>query len=583
MRLMKIVVGLMALIAVRAHGQCGWEAIGAGIGQSNNASGFVLDLLALPSGDFVVGGVFNNANGLTTNGVARCDGQQWFSLGAGLRQTSGDATQVIKMILLPNGDLVVGGSFSHAGAVSARNIARWNGSEWSSLGHGLGGDGSSVRALAVLPNGDLIAAGYFSVSGGVAVNNIARWDGESWQAIGAGLPYTYCLEVLPDGSVVAGCDAGFGFGYQVRRWNGLNWSPLGGDFQSSLYDFALLTDGTLVVGGAFLSVGGVPANYVAKWNGTSWSAIGEGCPWWVSELEVLPNGDILAGSYFSPSGLPANRIYRWNGIAWGPLPNSLINDAVFALEVLPAGDLVAGGVFSTVNGSSMSGIAISRKLSVSIAPSSTEICVHTALALYADAKGASPQYQWRKNSVNILGAQSAMYTIPSVQRSDAGAYDCVVSNACGSVTSAAASVTVLTPQILNPPFDQSVNVDQPVNFVVETDESSPCHSNLQFQWQRRDPLVADDNEPNAWITLQNGGGIFGATSPNLLILRPTPGLATGYRCRITGGCGCEFANSSVYYTSTVNYSAACPSDFNLDGSVDGDDVIAFFERWDGGC
>jgi hypothetical protein len=36
-------------------------------------------------------------------------------------------------------------------------------------------------------------------------------------------------------------------------------------------------------------------------------------------------------------------------------------------------------------------------------------------------------------------------------------------------------------------------------------------------------------------------------------------------------------------TAEVNFDIACPSDFNADGSVDGDDVIAFFERWDGGC
>jgi hypothetical protein len=30
-------------------------------------------------------------------------------------------------------------------------------------------------------------------------------------------------------------------------------------------------------------------------------------------------------------------------------------------------------------------------------------------------------------------------------------------------------------------------------------------------------------------------------------------------------------------------SSDCPGDFNSDGSVDGDDVIVFFERWDSGC
>jgi hypothetical protein len=39
----------------------------------------------------------------------------------------------------------------------------------------------------------------------------------------------------------------------------------------------------------------------------------------------------------------------------------------------------------------------------------------------------------------------------------------------------------------------------------------------------------------------------------------------------------------VRCTISINSAAACPSDFNNDGSVDGDDVTQFFERWDPGC
>ena len=220
---------------------------------------------------------------------------------------------------------------------------------------------------------------------------------------------------------------------------------------------------------------------------------------------------------------------------------------------------------------------------VTIQPVSQSACVGSSVTLTTSISGTAPTLQWRKNGTNIQGATSATYTIASVSAGDAGSYDCVATNSCGTATTSAATLNVLTPQILTPPTDQTVNVDQPVLFVVEPDTNSSCNAALQYQWQRRDPLVSDDNAPNAWISLQNGGGIVGATSPNLVILRPTPGLATGYRCRISGGCGCEFATSSVYYTATVNFSAACPSDFNLDGSVDGDDVITFFERWDIGC
>lgn len=61
------------------------------------------------------------------------------------------------------------------------------------------------------------------------------------------------------------------------------------------------------------------------------------------------------------------------------------------------------------------------------------------------ATGTAPlSYQWRKNNVNIAGATSATFTIPSAQPSDAGNYQVVVSNTAGSITSANATLTVTT-------------------------------------------------------------------------------------------------------------------------------------------
>lgn len=54
----------------------------------------------------------------------------------------------------------------------------------------------------------------------------------------------------------------------------------------------------------------------------------------------------------------------------------------------------------------------------------------------------APTYQWRKDGVNIGGATSADYTIPSVSESDAGDYDVVVTNSEGSATSNVATLTV---------------------------------------------------------------------------------------------------------------------------------------------
>jgi hypothetical protein len=216
-------------------------------------------------------------------------------------------------------------------------------------------------------------------------------------------------------------------------------------------------------------------------------------------------------------------------------------------------------------------------------PVAVEKCAAEPLSLVVSAMGTSPRFQWRKDGVAITGATSAVFSIAAADPSDSGVYDCVVTNDCGGVTSESAHILVRAPQLLAQPTAQTVNVDQPVVFAAEMNLQSPCFEQLIYRWQRRNPAVDDDAAPDAWLNLNDGGGYAGSQSANLVIFRPTPGLATGYRCKITNACGCEADANGVIYTNVVNFSAACPSDFNNDGSVDGDDVITFFERWDGGC
>jgi predicted outer membrane repeat protein len=74
-------------------------------------------------------------------------------------------------------------------------------------------------------------------------------------------------------------------------------------------------------------------------------------------------------------------------------------------------------------------------------PASVIACTGDAVAFSVTATGAL-EYQWRKNNSNIPGATSATYAIGSAASGDAGSYDCVVTNACGSVTSSAATLTI---------------------------------------------------------------------------------------------------------------------------------------------
>lgn len=82
--------------------------------------------------------------------------------------------------------------------------------------------------------------------------------------------------------------------------------------------------------------------------------------------------------------------------------------------------------------------------SITSNPAGGTIYVGNVLNVVVGATGDAPlSYQWRKNGSNIGGANSSSYSFVTSTPFDSGNYDCVVSNAYGSATSSAASVTVL--------------------------------------------------------------------------------------------------------------------------------------------
>ena len=60
------------------------------------------------------------------------------------------------------------------------------------------------------------------------------------------------------------------------------------------------------------------------------------------------------------------------------------------------------------------------------------------------AAGNGNTFQWRKDNVALPGATASTYTIPAVTAASAGTYTVVVTNAVGSVTSAGATLTLVS-------------------------------------------------------------------------------------------------------------------------------------------
>ena len=224
-----------------------------------------------------------------------------------------------------------------------------------------------------------------------------------------------------------------------------------------------------------------------------------------------------------------------------------------------------------------------------VQPTDSTVGTGSNVALVA-AVNVSATYRWMRNGVpladgsRVIGSATSRLILNALDESDFGFYECEATFEGQTVRTGQAHLRPCGPGIAMQPTDQSVGVDMPVYFSVEMPPTSGCQPPHRYQWQRRNPTISDPAAPGAWIDLADGGGFLNTRSPILGVLRPSPGLATGYRCRIIGACSCDgSAGGFVYFTNVVNFTVACPADFNADGGVDFNDVEAFFIRWEDGC
>jgi hypothetical protein len=211
--------------------------------------------------DLIVGGAFTSADGIATGGVARWDGS-WHAMASGL---SG-----VRALTVFNGEVFAGGAFEFIGSVFAGRIARWDGAAWQPIAYGVGQSNGStpvVNALATYSN-ELIVGGSFSSAGAAAASNIAAWDGNAWHGLGSGLPGVINAVAVYNGDLYA---AGAS---TLSRWNGTSWESMFPFTGTNPTVYALcVANGELVAGGSFTWG---TSNGIARWNGSSWTYMGAG-------------------------------------------------------------------------------------------------------------------------------------------------------------------------------------------------------------------------------------------------------------------------------------------------------------------
>ncbi|MBI5170753.1 MAG: T9SS type A sorting domain-containing protein [Candidatus Eisenbacteria bacterium] len=306
--------------------------------------------------DLYVAGIgINQAGGTPVSNIAKWDGTSWTSIGG--------TTGQLYCLATDGTNLYVGGSFSTIGGVSASNLARWNGTTWSSLWTTSNG---GVEALAVRGTDLYVGGNFTSVNGNVAASRIARWNGSTWSTVGGGLMGScYALAWGGDTLYAAGnfTELGTGPGNYVAKWDGTSWSRLG-DGLNSRGRALCLNGNDVYVGGEFTTAGGVTVNKIAKWNGSSWSALGSGASAnWVEGLAMYGGNLYAVGSFAGMGGVAAPNIARWDGVAWSAVGSpalGLTSPGLYDLLVIPGSggdELLATGYFESIGGIAARGVA----------------------------------------------------------------------------------------------------------------------------------------------------------------------------------------------------------------------------------
>ncbi len=271
-----------------------WSSVGGGLSDT------VYALAVGADGSIYAGGLFLNAGGVAAaDYIAKWNGSAWTALGSGTGGT------VYAILASRSGNVYAGGSFTNLTDANGDFISKWNGSAWSSLGTGISGGSMlpSVQCLAEDTSGNIYAGGDFTLAGGVSVHNIAKWDGSAWSTLGIGLyggatDIVRCLAFMTDSSLVAGGDfpkPGLSNYMNIARWNGASWESLVDQINSDVYSITRLSDGSLWIGGSFDKINNVSMPYGA--------AVYKNGAWTPNDINVNDTSGIILSSVETSAGI----------------------------------------------------------------------------------------------------------------------------------------------------------------------------------------------------------------------------------------------------------------------------------------
>ena len=377
---------LVALLAVPVIGLVG-VGPAAGLDGSrdvtfttNTGTGFnnfVYSVAIQSNGKIVVGGDFTQFNGSAASYLIRLNAD-------GTKDTSFTATvngYVNSIVVQADNKIVVGGGFTQLNNSPVKYIARLNSDGTpdtaftASVGSGFNSD---VNALALQSDGKIVAGGAFTQFQGSGPAYVARLnsDGTKDSAfagnVGSGLNLdVYSIALQSTGKILIGgafTQLGSAAAKYLVRLNadGTNdtafTSALGTGLDATVYALDTQSNDKVVLGGAFTTLAGTTAGYVARLNSNGspdtafLSTIGAGFNSDVYSVVVQSDDEILlGGTYVQLGGTLAGHVARLStdgstDTVFASNVGQAFNGDVYAMAVQSDGKVVAVGSFTQYNG-----------------------------------------------------------------------------------------------------------------------------------------------------------------------------------------------------------------------------------------
>jgi len=345
--------------------------LGAGVN-----SGLVLTSAVQPDGKIIYAGQILLYQGLSVPRIMRLNSNasidNTFTPGTGFNDI------VNKVLMQPDGKILVGGIFTSFNGTSRNRIARLNsdGTLDNTFNPGTGFD-STVYDISLQADGKIIVAGIFNNFNGTVRPKIIRinQDGSIDMSFNPGTGFDNWVnnvEIQADGKILAGGQFITFNGISVNRIVRLNPNGsydtsfnTGTGFDSNVIGIAIQSDGRILCGGSFSSYNGKYRNRIARLNadGTPDSTfnITRGFNFSVITLSVQSDDKVIVGGSFTAfNDRITNRILRLNPDGLHDLSYNTgtgFNNTVLDVIVQSDGKVIAAGDFTSFNGISRNRIA----------------------------------------------------------------------------------------------------------------------------------------------------------------------------------------------------------------------------------